>query len=294
MTDRPPTRTFGMKFTREWPPEAIVAFARATEAAGFDELWLVEDLGYHAGFGPCGAALAATDRLKVGLGIAPAVVRNAGYGAMEVASLARMFPGRFHMGFGHGVGHWIDQVGATPASWMGSLREHTVALKALVKGGPVTFHGDYVHLDEVDLLHPAHEIPPVSLGVRGVKGMALAGEVADGVIFAEASGPRYVERVRRDLGNASRFTVFVHASTDVDRVRAIIDVRLATPRFRTQLVDYLDAMPDDPVSEFAIHGPFDTWADQAEKWFAAGADSVVFCPPPEDDPFEIERWKMRG
>jgi 5,10-methylenetetrahydromethanopterin reductase len=283
------TRHLGMKFAREWAPEHLLWFARATESAGFDELWLVEDLGFHGGFGPCGAALAATDHITVGLGIAPAVVRNAAYLAMEVASLARMFPNRFHMGLGHGVEHWIAQAGATPSSWLGSLREVTDAMRQVAAGGVVSYAGEHVRLDQVELCHPGTAL--VSLGVRGPKGMALAGEVSDGVIFAELSGPRYVARVRRDLGPSARLTVFVHASTDVASLRSSIDLRLSQPRFHGQLVDY-EALPEDPYHEFGIDGPFDTWPAQAEKWFDAGADSVVFCPNVEDDPREIAGWKL--
>jgi alkanesulfonate monooxygenase SsuD/methylene tetrahydromethanopterin reductase-like flavin-dependent oxidoreductase (luciferase family) len=296
---------FGVKFAREWPPDRLIGFARAVESAGLDELWLVEDLGFHGGFGPCGAALASTERVTVGLGIAPAVVRNPVYLAMEVASLAATFPGRFHMGLGHGVQQWIAQVGATPASWLQSLRETTVVVKQVTAGGAVSFSGEYVTVDNVELLHPASA--PVSFGVRGPKGMALAGEVADGVIFAELCGPRYVERVRRDLGPASRFTVFVHASTDERRLRDMIDLRLSQPRFHGQLADYgqqriddwlsrlgAHADDDDPAREFGIFGPFETWPQQAQPWFDAGADSVVFCLPPEDDPAQVHGWQLRS
>jgi 5,10-methylenetetrahydromethanopterin reductase len=297
-----PRGRFGVKFAREWAPEHLVTCARGAEQAGFDELWLVEDLGFHGGFGPCGAALASTERITVGLAIAPAVVRNAAYLAMEVASLARLFPGRFHMGLGHGVESWIAQVGATPSSWIASLRETTEAMRAVTAGGPVSYAGAHVRLDAVELLFPA--TAPVSLGVRGPRGMALAGEVADGVIFAELSGPEYIARVRRDLGPDSQFTVLVHASTDPDRLRRQIDVRLSQPRFHGQLADYgqdridgwvarIGADPDpadDPYREFGITGPFETWAEQAQQWFDAGADSVVFAPTLEDDPTDIVLW----
>lgn len=299
------SRRLGVKFAREWAPESLVGFAQSAERAGFDELWLVEDLGFHGGFGPCGVALASTERITVGLAIAPAVVRNAAYLAMEVASLARIYPGRFHMGLGHGVQGWIAQVGATPSSWLGSLRETTEAIRQVIAGGPVSYAGKHVQLDAVELLFPA--TAPVSLGVRGPAGMALAGEVADGVIFAELSGPAYVARVRRDIGPDATLTVLVHASTDPERLRRQIDLRLSQPRFHGQLVDYgqerIDAWvaqiggqpsdgDDDPYHEFGVAGPFDTWQEQAERWFAAGADSVVFAPTLEDDPGQIDTWRL--
>ena len=40
----------GVMFRREWAPELLTSVARQVEAAGLDELWVVEDLGYHGGF----------------------------------------------------------------------------------------------------------------------------------------------------------------------------------------------------------------------------------------------------
>ena len=79
-------------FRREYAPEHLPAFATTVEGLGFDELWVVEDLGYHGGFAQAATALAVTSRIEVGLGIAPAVARNAGYAAMEVATLCRIAP----------------------------------------------------------------------------------------------------------------------------------------------------------------------------------------------------------
>ena len=114
-------RSIGVMFRREQPPEHLVDYARRVEAAGLDELWLVEDCFYHGGIAQVATALAVTERITVGLGIAPAVARNASFLAMEFATLAHMHPARFHGGIGHGVGGWMEQIGARPASWLGDF-----------------------------------------------------------------------------------------------------------------------------------------------------------------------------
>jgi 5,10-methylenetetrahydromethanopterin reductase len=272
--------SLGVMFRREWAPEGLIGFAQRAETAGLEELWLVEDLAYHGGFAQAGAALASTQRLTVGLGIAPAVARNVGYAAMEVATLARIFPGRFHMGFGHGVADWIDQVGATPASWLASLREVADTTRRLVGGQEVTVAGQHVRVRALQLVHPATTLPSVSLGVRRPKSMAVAAETADGVILAEGSGPRYVEEVRTLIGPAHRLTVFVHASADVDGITALTADQMADPRVNVQLAAYADELP--PLTDLMIAGPADTWPAQARRWLSAGADSVVYCPLPTD------------
>ena len=276
--------TFGVMFRREWPAEELMGYARRVEERGLDEMWVVEDLSFHGGFTQATAALAATSQIGVGIGIAPAVVRNVAYAAMEIATLAQMFPGRFHMGFGHGVDFWIEQVGAAPASWMSSLREIVVATTRLLAGENVTMDGDHVHLDGVQLAHPARVMPPISLGVRGPRSMALAGEVADGIIFAEWSGPRYLEQVRGQVGDAPKFTAFVQASPNVEALEAMMHEKMALPRFASQLAAYGTERP--PLDELVIGGDPATWFDQAQKWIDAGASAVVFCPLPTD-PVEL-------
>jgi 5,10-methylenetetrahydromethanopterin reductase len=276
--------TFGVMFRREWPAEELMGYARRVEEGGLDEMWVVEDLSFHGGFTQATAALAATSQIGVGIGIAPAVVRNVAYAAMEIATLAQMFPGRFHMGFGHGVDFWIEQVGAAPASWMSSLREVVLATTRLLAGENVTMDGDFVHLDRVQLAHPARVMPPISLGVRGPRSMALAGDVADGIIFAEWSGPRYLQQVRAQVGDAPKFTAFVQASRDVDALQAMMREKMALPRFASQLAAYGTQTP--PLDELVIGGDPATWFDQAQKWIDAGAAAVVFCPLPTD-PVEL-------
>ena len=276
--------TYGVMFRREWPADKLIEYARLVEAHDLDEMWVVEDLTFHGGFTQATAALAATNRITVGIGIAPAVVRNVAYTAMEIATLAQMFPGRFHMGFGHGVDFWIEQVGAVPGSWMSSLREVVVGTQQLLAGDNVTMHGAHVHLDAVQLAHPAQVIPPISLGVRGPKSMALSAEVGAGVIFAEWSGPRYLEQVRAQIGDGPKFTAFVQASADVAALEAAMAEKMALPRFAAQLSAYGD--DEVPLNELVIAGSPATWVEQAQRWVAAGASSVVFCPLPTD-PVEL-------
>jgi 5,10-methylenetetrahydromethanopterin reductase len=282
--------SFGVMFRREYGPELLVDFARRVEEAGFDELWVVEDLGFHGGFAQAVAALAATQRITVGIGIAPAVARNTGFLAMEVATTARLFPGRFHMGLGHGVDTWIEQVGATPMSWLASLGEVTKATKRLVRGETVSMDGRYLHLDRVELVHPVRPPaiqPLISFGVRQPKSIALAAEVADGVILAECSGPAYVAQTRAVLGDSSRLTVFINVTTDIDAARVEVDRRIAQGRFSGQLRVY-EGTDTDLYTEIIICGPTNTWRAQCERFIEAGADAIVFVPLSTDPPEVLE------
>jgi len=50
-------------------------------------------------------------------------LRNVALTAMEIATLARLFPGRLTAGIGHGVQDWMGQAGAKVESPMTLARE---------------------------------------------------------------------------------------------------------------------------------------------------------------------------
>ena len=95
------------------PPEALRPLAVAADRH-LDELWLWEDCFKESSIAAAGAALAWTERVRVGIGLAPVPLRNVALLAMELATLHRLFPGRLLPGIGHGVQDWMGQVGARP------------------------------------------------------------------------------------------------------------------------------------------------------------------------------------
>ena len=121
------------------------------------QLWLWEDSFFEGGIASAAAALAWTSRLQVGIGLLPVPLRNPALTAMEIATVARLFPGRFLPGLGHGVLDWMAQAGAAVASPMTLLREYTAAVRALLAGERVSTEGRYVRLDGVALEWPPRE-----------------------------------------------------------------------------------------------------------------------------------------
>ncbi|MEV4833195.1 LLM class flavin-dependent oxidoreductase [Nonomuraea sp. NPDC049486] len=191
----------GVIFDRDLPPERLVPVARALDALDrVDDLWVVEDLGWTGGVSSAATALAVTSRLRVGIGIAPAPLRNPMLLAMELANLARLHPGRLAAGIGHGVPAWMAQAGAAPPSPLALLEETITSVRALLRGETVTMAGRSVQLDGLSLVHPPREVPPVLAGVKGPRSLALSGRVAQGTILPEGLGP---DQVRQALGQIS-------------------------------------------------------------------------------------------
>ncbi len=218
----------GVVFRPQLPPERLRDVAQAAEAAGIAQLWLWEDSFFEGGIATSTAALAWTSKLKVGIGLLPVPLRNPALAAMEIATVARMFPGRFLPGLGHGILEWMAQAGAAVASPMTLLREYTVVVRALLAGERVTTAGRYVTLDAVVLDWPPPTPPPVLVGARGPKTVRLAGELADGLLLdsgATLDAVRAARALVDEVRGARPFQVVLNVLIDDvatvdDRIRA--------------------------------------------------------------------------
>lgn len=310
----------GVMFRREHAPEHLPDFARRVEEVGFDELWVVEDCFYTSGIASAATALACTGSISVGLGIMPAVVRNPVFTAMEIATLARLYPGRFLPGVGHGVAGWMRQIGAFPASQLKALEEVVVTVRRLLAGETVSFEGTEVQLDRAELVHPPQQPPPISLGVRGAKSLALSGRVADGTILAEYAAPEYVAWAQTQIrtgqqeagrNSPHRLTVFAWTCVDTDAAAAYRQLRplVASAIMAEKIELYLaplgilpqveelraggkqqleSQIPEAWLDKLAIVGTPEACVQAIHRLVEAGADTVVLVPLPHKSVSEFD------
>jgi alkanesulfonate monooxygenase SsuD/methylene tetrahydromethanopterin reductase-like flavin-dependent oxidoreductase (luciferase family) len=217
--------TTGVVFRPQSPPQRLREVVEATEAAGVAELWLWEDLLMEGGLTAAAAALAWSERLRIGIGLLPVTLRNPALVAMEIATLAHLFPDRFVAGLGHGVLDRLAQVGARVESPMTLLREYTAAVRDLLHGRRVEVDGRYAHLAGVALDKPPTPPPPLLLGARGPKTLRLAGELADGVILDAVTTPDGLRAALAEV-DAGRATA---GRTDPPRVVVYIEPPVGLP-----------------------------------------------------------------
>jgi alkanesulfonate monooxygenase SsuD/methylene tetrahydromethanopterin reductase-like flavin-dependent oxidoreductase (luciferase family) len=266
--------SLGIVFPAAAAVESLPAFARKVEAAGFAELWLVEDCFLSGGLTMAATALAVTERLVVGIGLLPAAVRNPAIAAMEVASLARLHPGRIRVAIGRGVPSWMAQIGAAPRRRMAALEEVVVAIRALLRGETVT----------------------------------LAGGGADGFLLPEGCGPTFTRWAcleatgARDDGSTPLDRVvysWARIDDDVDAARAALESSL---RHWLECGLYPEAYrragvePAAPIdlgtlaAEVAVHGDEASCVAGLQRLGGAGATSVVLQPVGRDVDGQIERF----
>ncbi len=251
-------------------PERLGGVAAAAEAAGLAQLWVWEDCFYESGIATATAILAATNRVTVGIGLLPVPLRNVALTAMEIATLARLFPGRLTAGVGHGVLDWMSQVGAKVESPMTLLREYTTALYALLQGDTVTTHGRYVHLDRVALDWPPIVVPPLLVGGIRPRTVSLAGELADGLIIPGGQSPDDVRTSVRQ---------FEAGRTAAGRTAAGRTAAGRTAAGPADIVVFTEAAADGPAAAIAA---------TASEYARAGATCIAVNAAESDA--DLERF----
>jgi alkanesulfonate monooxygenase SsuD/methylene tetrahydromethanopterin reductase-like flavin-dependent oxidoreductase (luciferase family) len=278
--------TVGAIFLPQFAPELLRPVAVAADQTGLDELWLWEDCFDAGGLSTASAALAWTDRLRVGIGLVPVALRNVALTAMEVAAIDRMFPGRFTLGIGHGVQDWMAQAGARVDSPLTLLREYAEALTALLRGETVTTSGRYVRLDQVTLAWPPTSPPPLAAGAVGPRSLALCGEFADVIILPSETPPagigpslEIVERGRRASGRTGPLSTVVYV------------VAATGPGAATRMADHRRQWGTGP--DVGVVGDAAAIAEALAPWVGAGADAIVLQPT-ADEPDPVGFVEMVG
>ena len=298
------TGAVGVMLPRDLPAGRVLEFARTAESLGFAELWVVEDLGFRGGIAQAAAVLAATSRLRVGVGVLPTAARNVVFAAMEIATLAELFPGRIDVGVGHGMPHWMRSIDAWPASPLTLLDEYVTALRALLRGERVTVEGRYVRVAGVALETPPAVVPPILAGVRGPRSLTVSGAVADGTVLAEPVTPEYVTAALAQIGaeRPHRLVGYQAAAVGADDAVTYAAARtalewigepdwaphIAPLPFAADLAalraasasraDFVARMPDEWVAALAVVGTPAAARARIDELHAAGLSSVVLTP----------------
>src|SRR3954471_16624860 len=223
-------------------------FAEQAEAAGFEAVWQAESRLVREATIPPAAFGAATERIKLGSGVVSMWVRNPAFLAATFSTLDDLAPGRVILG----IGAWWDplaaKVGVSREKPLRAMREIVTNVRALLAGESVTFHGEFVHLDgvELDYVHQerrAKDVPFV-IGATGMQMMKLAGEIADGALLNYLVSPAYnatavaalaegAAKAGRDIDAIDRPQLVV-CSMDDDRDAALDAARLLVTQYLGQ------------------------------------------------------------
>jgi 5,10-methylenetetrahydromethanopterin reductase len=265
--------------------------AQLAERAGFEAVWQAESRLVREATVPMAAYAAVTERIGVGSGVVNTWTRNPGLLAATFSTLDDLAPGRVKLGLGAWWEPLASKVGVDRRKPLLCMRETVEVVRRLLAMERVTYHGEFVHLDdvEIDIVHGdrSPKDVPIYIGATAMKMMELAAEIGDGVLLNYLVGPAYnreamehlaigAARAGRDLAEFDRPQLVV-CSLDPDR-------SLALDRARELVAQYLGQQPHimkaSGVDESLLEeiGSVLTWPatpEQIERAMALVPDEVV-------------------
>jgi len=208
---------------------------RYAESQGFETVWQAESRLVRDAIVPMAAYAAVTSTIKVGSAVINNWTRNIGLLAATFLTLDDLAPNRIICG----IGAWWDplakNVGIDRKKPLTAMRETVNVMRRLLNMERVTFDGDFIHVNEIelDVIHGRREPRnvPIMIGATGDQMTELAGEIADGVILNYCVPPEHNDQAMEHLEKGTRKSgrtldqvdrpQLIVCSVDADHDRAI-------------------------------------------------------------------------
>lgn len=223
-------------------------FVQYAEKRGFEAIWQAESRLVRDAIVPMAAYAAVTNKIKIGSGVINNWTRNIGLLASTFLTLDDLAPNRIICG----IGAWWDplakNVGIDRKKPLTAMRETVLVMKKLINMERVTFHGEFIHVDgiELDVVHGRREPRnvPMYIGATGDLMMELTGEIADGAVLNYCVPPEYnikalellekgAKKGGRTIEDIDRPQLIV-CSVDLDHDRAIDTTRELLTQYLAQ------------------------------------------------------------
>jgi 5,10-methylenetetrahydromethanopterin reductase len=271
-------------------PEAI-EYVRYAEERGFEAVWQADSRLVRDAVVPMAAFAANTETITIGSGVVDCWTRNPARLASTFSTLDDLAPGRIILGIGAWWEPLASKVGIDRRRPLLAIRETVEACRALLADETVTYHGEFVHLDGVELDYVYQERRPkdvpIYIGATGDRMLELTGEIADGVVLNYLVSPEYnrramdrladgAARAGRSLDDLDRPQLVV-CSVAETRAEALDGARLMVTQYLGQQPHIMKAsgVPESVLEEI---GRVLTWPathDQVEAASKLVPDDIV-------------------
>lgn len=256
-----------------------IDLAREVERRGFVQIQVSSS---YANMAQCVGLAVATERISFATAIAPIYAQTVEEFAHTAAYIHEVSGGRFQFGIGIAHGPTHVRIGVTPGKPLGDIR---------------AFVGKYRSYKDIGTL------PPVVLATLRKRMIALAGEIGDGMVFANGSRSHMAESLaglpaarRADpgffIGNRIRTCI----SNDINEAKAVLRRTMShyalLPYYRAywREAGYTDEM--DAIEKALAQGqPVDALADYlTDRWLA---DCTLFGPAARIRE-GVDEWRASG
>ncbi len=283
-------------------------YVRYAEKKGFEAVWQAESRLVRDAIVPMAAYAAVTEKIKVGSGVINNWTRNVGLLASTFLTLDDLAPDRIICG----IGAWWDplakNVGITRSKPLLAMKETVTVLKRLLAMERVTFHGEFVNVDgiELDVVHGRREPRNVQvfIGATGDNMMEMTGEIANGVVMNYCVEPEYNHKALELLSKGAKKAG--KTIDDIDRPQLVVcsvdhDHDKAIDTTRELLTQYLAQQPHiakasgvsmDTVAEIQSILGWPATHEQIQKAKHLVSDDVVLRVTASGTPDEA-RTKVR-
>ena len=182
-------------------------YATYAEQRGFEAVWQADSRLVRDAVVPMAAFATCTDTLKIGSGVVDCWTRNPARLASTFSTLDDLAPGRIILGIGAWWEPLATKVGVHRHRSLKAMRETVEACRALLADETVTYDGEFVHLDGVELDYVYQERRPkdvpIYIGATGDRMLELTGEIADGVVLTYLVSPEYNRRAMDRLADGA-------------------------------------------------------------------------------------------
>jgi 5,10-methylenetetrahydromethanopterin reductase len=307
------TMKFSVRFNNDLPAERFIRMAALAEEAGFDQIWVSNDLFWRSATVLVAAAARVTSRIALGVGVFNPVSMHPAEIAMAASTLQEVSGGRFHLGLGAGADEFLAWAGLAAGPPASRTERAIKEVRALLAGdAPEGWPNE-------GRLRTGPASVPIYVGAMGPRMLQLAGRLADGALPLLLPPSRYhfaANQISEGARRAGRdpesldVAACIWCSIDPDRARArralaskiayygasfssdlLKDVSLTLDDF----VSIQQAMSDGDIERAAdlvtpamlslgVAGGIDEVIEASARLVAGGARHISFGPPLGPDP----------
>ena len=265
---------------------ATLELARELEAKGFAGAYCAS---FGDAVGLCEALALTTTRIPFGTAIANLYTRHVSDYAQTAALIHELSGGRFHFGVGVSHAPLNDRLGVRAGKPLADMRGFVAALRK----------NSYVG-----------ELPPIVVAALRQKMVALAGEIGDGVVFANAARSHMRESLsalppeRRDdpaffVGDMIPICISDDRAAAMERNRKTLVMYVSLPNYRNFWTEagYVEEMAaiakaiergerdripslmsDRWLADATLFGTAAEVREGVEAWFEAGVTTPILVP----------------
>lgn len=246
---------FSLRLNNDLPVAEYVTLAQEAERAGFEQLWVSDDLFLRGVWPILSACALATSQIELGTCIVNPYSCHPAEIAMQAVTLDELSAGRFNLGIAAGAADFLSWVGLAQHQPLATTATTLRTLRALFAGQrPAHMPNPPAGWSEEAYLRvPSRQIP-LYLGAMSPHMQRMIGELADGGLPLLFPPERYTEvasRVYAGAASVGRDPSAIDLAACI-WVSVADDAQAAADALRSKVAYYGHAFSDDILQALGL------------------------------------------